>query len=106
MGEHMDRFALHGKFVAQPGERDALVEVLLDAANLLEEVPACHLYIVNVPEDDPDAVWVTEVWSSAEAHSASLQDERVQAIVKRGRPLIADMPQQVKLKSLGGKGLP
>ena len=102
----MDRFALYGKLVAHPGERDALVEVLLEAADLLGEVPECHLYVVNILEDDPDAVWVTEVWSTAEAHAASLQDERVQAIVQRGRPLISDMPQQVKLKAIGGKGLP
>jgi hypothetical protein len=52
---------MYGKLVAQPGRRDALVEVLLEAANALGKMPDCELYIVNVLEDEPDAVWVTEL---------------------------------------------
>ncbi len=101
----MRRLALYGKLVAQPGRRDALVEVLLDAAEALKDLTACNLYIVNVADDEPDAIWVTEVWDNAEAHAQSLQREDVKAIIQRGMPLIAGMPEQVRLTPVGGKGI-
>ncbi len=94
-----------GKLVAQPGQRDALVEVLLEAAHLLGQAPECDLYIVNVVPDEPDAIWVTELWANEEAHAESLTNSGVKALVQRGMPLIADMPQQVRLTPVGGKGI-
>jgi quinol monooxygenase YgiN len=101
----MARFGLCGKFTAAPGKRDELVDLLLDAANGLGQLPECEIYIVNKIDDEPDAVWVTEVWSTEEAHARSLQDPAVQAAIARGRPLIAGMSDQVKLRPVGGKGL-
>ena len=101
----MNRFGMFGKLVAKPGQRDALVEVLLEAANLLGQAPECELYIVNIVHDEPDVIWVTELWATEEAHLASLTNADVKALVQRGRPLIDDMPQQVRLTPVGGKGI-
>ncbi len=101
----MGRFSMCGKLVAKRGKRDALVEVLLEAANLLDQAPECELYIVNVVQDEPDAIWVMELWANQEAHAKSLTNEGVKALVQRGMPLIADMPQQVRLTPVGGKGI-
>lgn len=102
----MATFGLYGKLVAGPGQRDALVEVLLDAASALSKMPECELYIVNVLDDEPDAVWVTEVWSDETAHKASSHDEEIRSIVQRGLPLVAEMAHQIRLTPVGGKGLP
>lgn len=101
----MTRFGLYGKLVAQSGQRDALVKVLVEAAEVLETMAECELYIVNVIDDEPDTVWVTELWANQGAHEASLQDAHIKSIVQRGIPLVADMPQQVRLTPIGGKGL-
>jgi quinol monooxygenase YgiN len=74
----MAQFGLVGSFTAQPGQRDALVALLLEAASLLETFPDCDLWFVSTAPDDPDAVWVTEVWRNQAAHAASLGDARVQ----------------------------
>jgi quinol monooxygenase YgiN len=66
--------------------------VLSDAARALNGKPECELYIVNVVDDEPDAVWVTELWASQEAHAQSLHDEEVNTVVQRGIPLIAEVP--------------
>ena len=98
-------FAMGGKLLAQPGQRDALVEILLEAARLLGDMPECEHYIVNTVPEEPDAVWVTELWASEEAHGASLEREDVRALIQRAMPLIAGMTDQVRLTPVGGKGI-
>jgi quinol monooxygenase YgiN len=95
---------MYGKIIAQPGQRDALVAILLEAAATLPDAVGCELYIVNLSATEPDAVWVTEVWESAAAHAASLTREDVKAIIQRGRPLIAG-GERIEVVPVGGKGL-
>ena len=78
---------LHGRLGAQPGRRDELLAIL-EEADQAETLPGCRLYLVAVDETDPDGVWVTEVWDSEEAHSASLQLETVSRQIARARPLL------------------
>jgi quinol monooxygenase YgiN len=101
----MSEFGLYGKIVTQPGQRDALVAILLEAAAGMPDVPGCDLYIINISPTEPDAIWVTEVWQSREAHAASLTRTDVQALIARGRPLIAG-GERIEVVPLGGKGLP
>jgi quinol monooxygenase YgiN len=101
----MSRFGLYGKLVAQPGRRDELVAILLEAAAGMPEVPGCDLYIINLSPTEPDAIWVTEVWQSREDHAASLTRADVQALIARGRPLIAG-GERIEVVPVGGKGLP
>ncbi len=101
----MTRFGLVGSFQAQPGQGDALAHVLVQAAEALEANRDCELYVVSRSPDDADAVWVTEVWTSAEAHRASLEDETVRELIRQARPLIAGLGQRFELSPLGGKGL-
>jgi quinol monooxygenase YgiN len=56
--------------------------------------------------DDADAVWVTEVWTSPEAHQASLEDEAVRELITQARPLIAGLGERFQLSPVGGKGPP
>ncbi|MBT2762362.1 antibiotic biosynthesis monooxygenase [Paenibacillus sp. ISL-20] len=99
----MEKFAMYGKLIAHPGKRDELAEILLEAAAMLSDNKDCELYIVNVSDSDPNAVWVTELWSSQDAHAASLQGADTSGLLQRGRPLIAGA-EPLKLKPLGGKG--
>lgn len=98
-------YGLFGKFSAQPGKRDDLVGYLLQAARLLERNPSCIQYVVST-SDEPEAVWVSEVWTDEAAHDASLEPEDVRALIQEARPLIAGMSEQTRLNVHGGKGLP
>lgn len=102
----MRRFGLAGSFRSQPGQADALADLLLEAARALDAHAECEMYVVSRSADDPDAVWVTEVWASRAAHQASLEDERIREIIARARPLIAGLGERFELSPLGGKGLP
>jgi quinol monooxygenase YgiN len=100
----MNNFAMYGKLTTHPGQRDALVQILLEASELLKEVEGCALYIVNVSDDELDTVWVTELWRDAEAHVASLKNAQVLALMQRGRPLISGA-EPIRLRPIGGKGI-
>ena len=62
-------YGLIGKALAVPGQRDALIEVLLAGT---AQMPGCLNYIIALDATDPDALWITEVWDSEASHQASL----------------------------------
>lgn len=81
-------FANAGTLGAAPGRRDELVAHLTRHSPLLADA-GCLLYEVGVNDDDPDTVYVVELWTSAEAHRASLQLPEVQASIADARPLLS-----------------
>ncbi len=101
----MNRYGLCGTMMAHPGQRDALLALLLEAAGLVADAPACEVWIVNTMPDNPDAIWVTEIWRSEADHAASLADDDVRALIARARPLIAGFGERFTLEPVGGKGL-
>ena len=100
----MSRYGLVGKLTAHPGQRDELLELLLEAARLVADAPGCDVWIVNISPDDPDSIWINEAWRSEADHDASLSQEEIRAIIGRAMPLIAGM-EGTKLTPLAGKGL-
>ena len=100
----MERFGMYGKVVAKAGQREVLVEHLLEASRLLTPLPGCELYIVNVARSEPDTIWVTEVWRSEADHDASLTLDSVRALIARTKPLVAGF-ESIRLTPVGGKGL-
>ena len=81
-------FMLHGRLAAKPGKRDELLAILAEPASRRERMPGCRLYLVAVDETDADGVWVTEVWESEDAHTASLQLDRVKEQIERAMPIL------------------
>ena len=80
-------YAMIGKLVAQKDRRADLVDILKQAANLVGEIPQCHLYVVNEDLSNETHVWVYELWDDIEAHDASLGDDQVRALITNARPL-------------------
>ncbi len=101
----MSKFSLFGKFTVQEGERDTMVEILLEAAESMGNLEQCEIYLVNVSENEPDSVYVYEVWSNEEAHQASLALEATQTLIQRAKPIITGMERISTLKAMGGKGI-
>jgi quinol monooxygenase YgiN len=99
-------YGLFGKIRSHPGKRDALIAHLLYAANLLRDLDGCYIYIISSAPDDPDGLWVTEMWRSQADHQASLTHQAVQDLIAVARPLIAEMSERFEFIPLGGKGLP
>lgn len=105
----MTPYGLCGKIVATAGHGLAARATSAGRGGGAERcrgLPAS--YLVNRALNEPDAVWVVEVWDSAEAHGASLQLDAIQQLIARARPIIAEMAMssRVEMEPLGGKGLP
>jgi quinol monooxygenase YgiN len=98
-----EMYGLIGKMVAVPGQRDALIAILLEGTG---EMPGCLSYVVARDPNEADAIWITEVWDSQESHDASLKLPAVREAIGRGRPLIAKFEQSFVTTPVGGYGLP
>ncbi|QDH71811.1 antibiotic biosynthesis monooxygenase [Lysobacter alkalisoli] len=96
-------YGLIGKVRAMPGQRDALVEILLEGT---AGMPGCQSYVIAKDPTDTDGIWITEVWDSADSHKASLSLPAVQEAIARARPLIAGFDQRIETEPVGGHGLP
>ena len=101
----MSKFGLFGKFIVKDGERDTLVDILLEAAESMKNLDECEIYLVNVSEDESNSVYVYEVWRNENAHKASLTLEATQTLIKRAKPIITGMERINTLKTRGGKGI-
>jgi quinol monooxygenase YgiN len=101
----MSRIGLHVKLTAIPGRRDALVEHMLRAARGVDDAAGCELYVVSASATDADAVWITEVWRSAEEHQASLSRPGVRELIDQVMPLLAGPPERIDTVPIGGKGI-
>jgi quinol monooxygenase YgiN len=101
----MSRVGRYAKATAKPGQGEALAGKLLEVAHSLREVPGCELYVINRAADDPDVVWVTEIWSSQEALDDSLATEEARARIPEVLALVAENGfERIDLEPLGGAG--
>jgi quinol monooxygenase YgiN len=100
-----NKYGLYGKLQAQAGKGKELGEILLKAASLMENAKGCILYIVNKTADNPDGIYVIEVWDSKEDHDNSLKLPGVRELITRAMPMLDGKPEGITLEVLGGKGL-
>jgi quinol monooxygenase YgiN len=96
-------YGLIGKMTSQPGQRDALLGLLLQGTR---DMPGCLSYIIARDTRDEDAVWITEVWEDEASHHDSLQLPSVRDAIAKAMPLIARFEPGVITNPVGGVGLP
>ena len=95
-------YGLIGKMLATPGNRDALVSILLEGTG---GMPGCLSYVIATDPSDPNAIWITEAWDNADSHAASLKLPGVQQAIAKARPIIAGMGERFVTAPVGGHGL-
>lgn len=100
----MAKFGMVGKFLCDVKDRDNLVDILGDAANLMAAQEACTLYVISKDADDETAVWVMELWDSKEAHDQSLTLPGVRSLIEKAMPMITGT-DGASLLPVSGKGL-
>jgi quinol monooxygenase YgiN len=93
-----------GTMRTQPGLRDEVVRTLVEGADALTAA-GCRLYVVSVSEDDPDCIWVNEVWESKDSHDASLQLPEVRAAIHATMPKLTGEFTSQELHVVGGLGV-
>ena len=99
---HGGMYGMIGKMTAKPGQRGALIALLLEGT---AEMPGCLSYVVAEDAASPDAIWVSEAWDSAASHEASLAIPAVRAAIAKARPLMAGFETIATTRPVGGVGL-
>jgi len=92
-------YGLINQILVVPGQRSELVRVLAEATR---GMPGCIAYVVANDTANADAIWITEIWESKEAHARSLQLRAVQTAMARGRPLIAGLGARAETTPVAG----
>lgn len=100
-----DRVGRYVRMVAQPGRGTDLADSLLRVADGMGRAPGCEAYVVNAAPDEPDTVWVTEVWSDAAASEEALNRDLGDAGLGEVLELLAEPPEYIEVSPLGGPGL-
>jgi quinol monooxygenase YgiN len=98
------RYAYIATMKTQPGQRDAVVSILLEGVAGLRDA-GCGSYIVSVSDKDPDMIWVTELWLSKQHHDASLQLPETKAAIRRAMPMLTGEFTGQELSVVGGLGV-
>jgi quinol monooxygenase YgiN/mannose-6-phosphate isomerase-like protein (cupin superfamily) len=101
----MKAVARYAKATAKPGQGDALASIMLDVARALRDTPGCELYVINRSVDEPDVVWVTELWRSQEQLDAALASDGARARIPEVLALVAEGGfERIDLEPIGGQG--
>ena len=103
----MARICFVSRMTALPGRRDELLaelQLLVDAAIASE--PGTELFVLNVPDDEPDVVVSYEVFADDRALAAHASAPATAAFVERMGDLLAKPPEPLRGRPVVGKGLP
>ena len=95
-GERMsggNMFSVFGRMTALPGRRDELITLLLEGLHAGGDDSGLLSYSLNTAFDDPDTIWLTQLWIDKEAHDATTRSEPVASVTRRVPPLLAEQPE-------------
>jgi len=86
-------FSVYGRMTALPGQRDELIALLLEGVRACGDDSGLLTYSINAAFDDPDAIWLTQLWIDKEAHDATTRSEPVAVVTRQVLPLLARQPE-------------
>jgi len=101
----LNRFGVHTRLMALPGQQGSLVDLLLRVAERLGGSPGCYLYLVSVSPVEPEVVWVTEAWRNRAQHEAALALAEVGDLLDQARRFIAQVGHPALMVPVGGTNL-
>lgn len=99
------RVGRYVRMVSLPGHGGELAQALLRVADGMADAPGCQAYVVNAAPDEPDTVWVTEVWADAASSEEALNRDLGEAGLGAVLELLAEAPEYIEVSPLGGPGL-
>lgn len=86
-------FSVYGRMTALPGRRDELIALLHEGFRAGGDDSGLLTYSINTAPEDPDTIWMTQLWIGKEAHDATTRSEAVATVSQRLPPLLASSPK-------------
>lgn len=97
-------YGYSGTMRTQPGRRDDVVALLVRDVDELRPA-GCRVYAVATNDDEPDLIYVYELWESKAHHAGSLQLPSVKAAIAEAMPMLTGEFDGVELDVVGGLGV-
>jgi quinol monooxygenase YgiN len=86
-------FSVYGRLTAHPGRRDELIALLHEGFRAGGDGSGLLTYTINTVPDEPDTIWMTQLWADKEAHDATTRSAPVAAVSQRLPALLATQPE-------------
>lgn len=96
------KFGMQAVITAQVGKGEELADILKEGVEELMANDDCQVYLIQVSVEEPEKVYISELWSNEQAHKSSLTNPVVRAVITRAMPLIASVEAH-PTRHLGGK---
>lgn len=104
----MSKHGLIDVLTCAPEDQDKLFDLLIHIAQHLETIDDCLYFVISKEVNNPTKIWVTELWTSKEAHDQSLANagQILLDVINEAMTLVTDERQRATLIPILGKGLP
>lgn len=99
------QYALINKLTTKPGKRDEVIKLILESGKAFQNNPSCLQSLVYKDAKEPNILWVEDVWTSKEDHSAAMAQPTLRPYIEKTIPLLEGMPEQHEVELAGGKDL-
>lgn len=86
-------FSVYGRLTAHPGRRDELIALLHEGFRAGGDNSGLLTYSINTVPDEPDTMWMTQLWVNKAAHDATTRSAAVAAVSQRLPSLLAEQPE-------------
>ncbi|HVN51169.1 MAG TPA: putative quinol monooxygenase [Acidimicrobiales bacterium] len=93
------------KLSTQPGKRAELLAALDTMLEAVAAEPGTQVYSIHTDDTDENAVWIFEMYESAEAMAAHSTSDAMKALMGALGPLLGDAPILAATTPYGGKGV-
>ena len=87
----MSKFSVYGRMTARPGRREALIDRFQDMLRL--GIPGLEWCSISTVPDDPDTIWLTQIWTNKAAHDTGTRSDAVVSATGRVMSLVAGPPE-------------
>jgi quinol monooxygenase YgiN len=85
-------FGVCGRMTAQPGRRDEVVDLIRQSVCAGGDASGLIAYSVIATLEEPDTIWVTELWTDKAAHDTMTHSEPVRTVTQQIVALLTEPP--------------
>ena len=85
-------FSVYGRMTTQPGRRDEVVDLIRESVRAGGDASGLIAYTVNAVLEEPDTIWVTELWIDKAAHDTTTHSEPVRKVSQQMFALLTETP--------------
>lgn len=101
----MSKVAVIAKLTAKPGQHDRVHAALTDLLAVARDEPGTELYVLNHDSNDPNTIWVYELYTDGDALAAHSNSDGMKAAFGALGDALASAPELIMVEPTAAKGV-